>query len=348
MKKLIDQLSVNIRERPCILIVDDEKENLHLLANTLQDSYRILFAKDGDSAIKMANRMQPDLVLLDIVMPEKNGYQVAKVLKSSPETVAIPIIFISGKDNVENEEMGFEHHAVDYITKPFHPSVVRARVKNHLSLVSAEELNETRMSVIYCLGHAAEYRDNETGRHVIRMAKYSEVLAREIGLPETICNMICTAAPMHDIGKIGISDSILKKPGKLSAEEWSQMRQHPKIGYEIIGIHPSPLLQMAATIAYTHHEKWDGSGYPQGLKGTEIPLEGRIVAIADVFDALTTARPYKSAWSVDSAVEFLQSQTGQHFDPELIEPFIGKIDTIVAIRQQWLDEDIAASKPVNG
>ena len=348
MESLIDQLSVSIRERPSILIVDDEKENLHLLANTLQEDYRIIFAKDGDSAIDIAHRMQPDLILLDIVMPGKNGYQVASLLKSSSETVSIPIIFISGKDNAENEEKGFEHHAVDYITKPFHPNIVRARVKNHLSLVSTEELNETRMSVIYCLGHAAEYRDNETGRHVIRMAKYSEVLAREIGLPEAICDMICTAAPMHDIGKIGIADNILRKPGKLTAEEWSQMRQHPRIGYDIIGIHPSPLLQMAATIAYTHHEKWDGSGYPRGLKGKEIPLEGRIVAIADVFDALTTARPYKNAWSIESAVEFLQSQSGQHFDPELVESFISKIDTIVAIRQQWLDEDIDASKPVNG
>ncbi len=348
MEQLLNQLSVNIRDKPCILIADDEKENIHLLAKTLQDEFRVIFAKDGVSAIKMARRVNPDIILLDIIMPGKNGYEVAKELKRSEETEHIPIIFISAKDDIENEQMGFEYEAVDYIAKPFHPNIVRARVKNHLSLVSTEELNETRMSVIYCLGHAAEYRDNETGRHVIRMAKYSEVLAREIGLPEAICDMICTAAPMHDIGKIGIADNILRKPGKLTAEEWSQMRQHPRIGYDIIGIHPSPLLQMAATIAYTHHEKWDGSGYPRGLKGKEIPLEGRIVAIADVFDALTTARPYKNAWSIESAVEFLQSQSGQHFDPELVESFIGKIDTIVAIRQQWLDEDIDASKPVNG
>ncbi|ASP40822.1 two-component system response regulator [Bacterioplanes sanyensis] len=341
-------MSVKIRNEPCILAVDDEKENLHLLASALQDDYRIVFSRDGDNAIELATRLTPDLILLDIMMPGKDGYEVAEILKSKAETAAIPIIFISAISSVEEQTLGFEHNAVDYITKPFHPDIVRARVKNHLSLVSAEELNEICLAVIHCLGHAAEYRDNETGRHVIRMAKYSETLAKAIGLPEKICSMICQAAPMHDIGKIGIPDHILRKPGKLDAEEWALMHQHPRIGYEIIGAHHSPILNMAAMIAYTHHEKWDGSGYPRGLKGTEIPLEARIVAIADVFDALTTARPYKSAWEIDRAIEFLRSQSGQHFDPGLIDPFVDNMDSILDIRQQWLEEDSELKQPVNG
>jgi len=348
MKELLQQLSVEIRQTPCILIVDDESENLHVLANALQDEYRIIFARDGRKALEMARQHHPDLILLDIVMPEMDGYEVARQLKGDARTSSVPVIFISAMNDVQNEAMGFEHHAVDYITKPFHPHIVRARVKNHLSLVRTEELNETRMSVIYCLGHAAEYRDNETGRHVIRMGKYSQILARALGLPEAICNMIYTAAPMHDIGKIGIPDNILKKPDKLNDQEWQMMQQHPLIGYQIIGIHQSPLLQMAATIAYTHHEKWDGSGYPRGLSGTDIPLEGRITAIADVFDALTTSRPYKKAWPIEEALALLREQSGKHFDPQLVDLFIDNLDKMLEVRQRWLDDHTSEQLPASG
>ena len=325
--------------RPKLLLVDDEPTNLQVLRQILQDDYRLLFAKDGDKALELAAQESPALVLLDVMMPGMTGHEVCARLKANAATAGIPVIFVTALADVDDEAQGFAVGAVDYITKPVSPPIVRARVRTHLSLVRADELHETRLQIVQRLGLASEYKDNETGLHVIRMSHYTQVLARAAGYSEREADDLFNAAPMHDVGKIGIPDAILQKNGKLDDAEWAVMRQHAQIGAEIIGDHPSGLLQMARVIALTHHEKWDGSGYPNGLKGEEIPLAGRIVAIADVFDALTSVRPYKPAWPVEEAVDFLRRESGRHFDPQLVELFLGQLPAILEIKTRWAESE---------
>lgn len=325
--------------RPKLLLVDDEPTNLQVLRQILQDDYRLLFAKSGDKALELAVQERPALILLDVMMPGMTGHEVCSRLKAQPATSGIPVIFVTALADVQDEAQGFALGAVDYITKPVSPPIVRARVRTHLSLVRAEELRETRLQIVQRLGLAAEYKDNETGLHVIRMSHYTHVLALAAGYSEHEADDLLNAAPMHDVGKIGIPDAILQKNGKLDDQEWAVMRQHAQIGAEIIGEHDSGLLQMARSIALTHHEKWDGSGYPNGLKGEEIPLVGRIVAIADVFDALTSVRPYKPAWPVEEAVALLRRESGRHFDPELVELFLGQMPAILEIKERWAETE---------
>ncbi|WP_024871236.1 HD domain-containing phosphohydrolase [Tolumonas lignilytica] len=321
--------------RPVLLLVDDEPLNLQVLRQILQDEYRLLFAKDGLKALELAAKEIPALILLDVMMPNMSGHEVCRRLKQNPETMRIPVIFVTALAEDVDEAQGFNAGAVDYITKPVSPLVVRARIKTHLTLVSVDELKETRLQIVQRLGMAAEYKDNETGRHVIRMSHYSRIIALGAGFSANYADEILNAAPMHDIGKIGVPDHILKKPGKFTPEEWDIMRRHPQIGADIIGHHPAGLLRMAHLVALTHHEKWNGTGYPYQLEGEDIPIEGRIVAIADVFDALTSERPYKKAWSVDDAVQHLKDESGQHFDPHLIPVFIDHLDEILQIKERW-------------
>ncbi|MDH1262804.1 HD domain-containing phosphohydrolase [Pseudomonas sp. GD03944] len=323
--------------RPLLLLVDDEPTNLQVLRHILQDHYRLLFAKEGARALEMVERERPDLILLDVMMPGMTGLEVCETLKANPALCAIPVIFVTALGDVDDEARGFEVGGVDYITKPVSPPIVRARVRTHLSLVHLDELKRTRLQIVQRLGMAAEYKDNETGLHVIRMSHFSRVLALAAGFSENAADELLNAAPMHDVGKIGIPDSVLRKPGKLDDEEWQVMRQHVEIGARIIGEHVSGVLRTAQIVALSHHEKWDGSGYPRGLRGEEIPIEGRIVAIADVFDALTSVRPYKQAWSIEDAVGFLREQSGQHFDPRLVELFIGRLPEILEIRERWAE-----------
>jgi putative two-component system response regulator len=329
-----------------ILVVDDEATNLQLMRQILQADYRLMFCKDGPSAIELAGHYRPDLILMDIMMPGMSGYDTVKALKKNPATRGIPVIFVSAMAEVEDEAYGFEVGAVDYIAKPVSPPIVCARIRTHLSLVRVEELNETRLQIIQRLGRAAEFKDNETGLHVIRMSHYARVLALAAGLGEEHALGIFHAAPMHDVGKIGIPDHILLKPGKLNPEEWRIMRRHPEIGQGIIGHHESPLLKLAADIAHSHHEMWNGQGYPRQLRGEAISLEARIVAIADVFDALTTARPYKAAWTVDRAIAFVEAQAGHHFDPALARLFLERMPDILSIREQWKEAPSAHPSPV--
>ncbi len=324
--------------RPTLLLVDDEPVNLQVLRHTLQDDYRLLFAKDGARALALAREEHPDLILLDIMMPGLSGYEVCQSLKGEATTANIPVIFVTALAEADNEELGFDLGAVDYITKPFNPHVVRARVRTHLSLVQAAEVRETRLQIVQCLGAAAEFKDNETGLHVIRMSHFAKTLALKVGYGKAAADDLLHAAPMHDVGKIGIPDAILQKPGKLTAEEWEIMRRHTVIGARIIGDHPSGMLNTAATIALSHHEKWDGSGYPHGLRGEAIPHVARVVAIADVFDALTSVRPYKPAWPIDEAVALLRSERGAHFDPELVDAFIDCLPEVLRIRERWADQ----------
>ena len=333
-----------------ILIIDDTVDNLFLTASLLDDIYHVTVANHGVRGLKLAHaNPPPDLILLDIMMPEMDGYEVCQRLKADPMTRDIPVIFLTAIDEGENEQKGFSFGAVDYITKPIQPVVLQARVKTHLALyhhtrtleqqVAARtaDLEYSRRQIIIRLGRAAEFKDNETGNHILRMSHYARLIAQAGGMDEKFVTLLYSAAPMHDVGKIGIPDHILCKPGKLDPDEMRIMRQHPVMGAEIIGDHPDELLQMARTVAIAHHEKWDGSGYPHQLQGEEIPLEARIVAIADVFDALTCLRPYKKAWSVELAVHTILQESGKHFDPRWIQPFRDVLPEILSIKDQYND-----------
>jgi len=324
-------------QRPRLLLVDDEPTNLQVLRQVLQADYRLLFATDGERAVQLVHAQRPDLILLDIMMPRMDGYAVCRALKADPETAAIPVIFITALSDSQDETAGFDAGAVDYITKPVSPPVVRARVRTHLSLVRMDELRETRLQIVLRLGRAAEYKDNETGMHVIRMSHFARLLALAAGCDAAWAEELLSAAPMHDVGKIGIPDAVLRKPGPLDAQEWEIMRSHPGIGAEIIGEHPWGVLQLAREIALAHHEKWDGSGYPSGLAGEAIPLSARIVAIADVFDALTTRRPYKEPWPVQEALDHISAQAGKHFDPQLTVLFPALLPQLLQVQAQWAD-----------
>ncbi|PJZ82643.1 HD domain-containing phosphohydrolase [Leptospira meyeri] len=326
------------KHKPKVLIIDDEATNLQILNEILQNDYHLLFAKDGNKGIELTISEEPELILLDVMMPEMTGHDVCRILKSNEKTKYIPVIFVTALNDIEDEEKGFQLGAVDYITKPVSPPIVKVRIKNHLSLVNVNEVKTTRLQIVQRLGMASEYKDNETGMHVIRMSHYSQTLALAFGYSAEQAEEILNAAPMHDVGKIGIPDHIIQKPGKLSPEEWEIMKRHPEIGAEIIGDHHSSLLKLARSIAITHHEKFDGTGYPYQLKGEKIPLEGRIIAIADVFDALTTIRPYKKAWEVDAATDFLKQESGKHFDPVLVQKFITVLPKILEIKNQWPEE----------
>jgi len=321
-----------------ILIVDDEPTNLKVLKMILQDDYRLMFAKSGEEAIALTHAEQPALILLDVMMPGLSGFDVCVQLKSQPATTHVPVIFVTALKDEVDEARGFAVGGVDYISKPVVPAIVRARVRTHLSLVQADALRASRLQVIQRLGRAAEYKDNETGLHVMRMSHYSAVLARAYGLSPTQADDLLNAAPMHDVGKIGIADSILLKPGKLTTEEFDIMKRHPLIGAEIIGVSDAPLLQLAHSVALYHHEKWDGSGYPYGLVAEAIPLEARIVAMADVFDALTSTRPYKKAWTVEAALEHIHQQSGKHFDPRVVELIQQELPAILEIKERWAEE----------
>jgi len=320
-----------------VLIVDDEPANLRVLKKILGDLYRLTFAKSGEEALRLVERELPDLILLDVMMPGMTGFDVCQALKQNPLSKGIPVMFVTALSDDVDEAKGFDVGAVDYITKPVSPAVVKARVRTHLSLVQADELRRTRLQVIQRLGRASEYKDNETGTHILRMSHYSKIMALALGLSENAADNLLHAAPMHDIGKIGIPDSIMLKPGKLTDEEFAIMQKHPEIGAEILGESDSDLIELAKIVSLTHHEKWDGSGYPNGLKGEEIPLEGRIVAIVDVFDALTSKRPYKEAWPVEKAVDLIQSQSGKHFDPKIVALFQSCLPSILEIKERWQD-----------
>ena len=324
-------------QRPRLLLVDDEPTNLQVLRHILQADYRLLFATDGERALQVAREQRPDLVLLDIMMPNMDGYAVCCALKADAATASIPVIFITALDDSQDETAGFDVGGVDYLTKPVSPPVVRARVRTHLSLVRMEELRETRLQIVQRLGRAAEYKDNETGLHVIRMSHFAQLLALAAGCSPAWAEDLLNAAPMHDVGKIGIPDAVLRKPGPLDAAEWDTMRRYPEIGAEIIGEHPSGVLQLAREIALAHHEKWDGSGYPRGLAGEAIPVSARIVAVADVFDALTTRRPYKEPWPVQEAMNHIAAQAGKHFDPALVALFAPLLPQLLEIRARWAE-----------
>jgi putative two-component system response regulator len=337
--------------RPTVLVADDSPQNIELLSKVLGQDYRIKVATSGEKALAIAYSDEPpDLILLDIMMPDLSGHEVCRRIKANPDRRRIPIIFVTAMSTVEDESLGLSLGAVDYITKPISPPLVQARVRTHLALYDqsrelermvaqrTSELVATRQQIIRRLGRAAEFKDNETGNHVIRMSHICRLIAQQSGLGPEAVQLLFQTAAMHDVGKIGVPDHILLKPGPLNAEERKVIRQHPQIGADIIGRHDNELLATARTIALTHHERWDGAGYPQGLKGEQIPLFGRIVAIADVFDALMNRRPYKEAMSASQALAVMAEERGGAFDPHLLDCFFQQQFEILRIMDLYADE----------
>jgi putative two-component system response regulator len=338
---------MNANSKPTVLVVDDAPESIDVLRSVLGSDYQIKAAISGELALRIVERTPPDLILLDVIMPDLNGYEVCRRLKGNPQTAGIPVMFVTNLAEATNEAQGLSAGAVDYITKPFVPALVRSRVHTQLTLHDQNrmlerkvakrtaELVETRLQIIQRLGRAAEYRDNETGLHVIRMSHYSRLIARAGGMSEDEAELVLHAAPMHDIGKIGVPDRVLLKPGSLVPAEWEVMKQHTTIGAEIIGAHVSELLEAARIVALNHHEYWNGMGYPAGLRGEEIPKIARAVALGDVFDALTSARPYKAAWSVEAAVSIIEQGSGIQFDPQLVPAFLEVLPECLRVREQY-------------
>lgn len=342
-----------------ILVVDDNKTNIDVIEATLEsaDYQNITAVTQPLELMQLFAEQAFDLVLLDINMPLMDGFAVLAMMQQMLEAdQRPPVIMLTAQADEDSRVKALEGGASDYITKPFNRIELLKRVAIHLEnfhakrLLKSEnqlldqkvsertaELEKAKLEMIYRLGRAAEYRDNETGNHVKRVSLIAELIARQLDQDEDYCRLIQVASPMHDVGKIGVSDTILLKPGKLTDEEFSLMQDHVKIGAEILSDSDSPLLQMAYEIALTHHEKYNGKGYPHGLKGDAIPLSGRIVAIADVFDALTSERPYKKAWPIEEAVGLIEREQGEHFDPKVVQAFLQVLPEIEVISAQLHD-----------
>lgn len=321
--------------RKPILCVDDEPCNLGLIRSILQGDYKLVFARSGTEALQAVSKHDPALILLDVEMPGLSGIEVARHLKASATTEHIPIIFVTGLSDEVDEQAGFDAGGVDYITKPVSSPILCARVRTHLSLVRAASLEESHRAAIYMLGEAGHFNDTDTGVHIWRMAAYSRILALAVGWNEEQASLLELAAPMHDMGKIGIPDAILRKPAALDSEEWAIMKTHCRIGYDILRQSKATVFRLAAEIALRHHERWDGSGYPDGLAGDNIPESARIVAVADVFDALTMRRPYKDAWPLDRVLVTLAESAGNHLDAMLVNTFRDILPAVLDIKAQW-------------
>ncbi|MDX9707450.1 MAG: two-component system response regulator [Azospira sp.] len=357
-----------------LLIVDDTPENLTVLSEVLQPTWRVRAANSGRRALQIAaGDPRPDLILLDVMMPEMDGYAVLEHLKEDPRTAEIPVIFVTAMDATEDEEHGLDAGAVDYITKPVRPAIVRARVRTHLELKRAKSLlldenhlleaevarrmrqNQIIQEVsIHALARLAETRDPETGNHLRRTQAYVGILADALRdaprfaphLEKHAIDLLIRSAPLHDIGKVGIPDHILLKPGRLTPEEMLVMQTHARLGHDAIeqaehdAEEPVEFLAIAKEIALYHHEKWNGSGYPERLAGDAIPVSARLMALADVFDALTCKRIYKPAMPIDQARAIIESERGQHFDPEIVDAFIHRFDDFSSIAQRYADDGI--------
>ena len=359
-----------------LLVVDDNPDNLMLLCELLRPEYQVLAATSGPRALELAgNRPRPDLILLDVMMPQMDGYDVLARLREDARTRDIPVIFITAMNATRDEEHGLEQGAVDYITKPIRPAILLARVRTHLELKQwrdrlanqntflEEEVarrmaeNQTIQDVsIHALGCLAEMRDPETGDHIRRTQNYVQALARRLQqhprftaiLSDQTVRLLTKSAPLHDIGKVGIPDHVLQKPGKLTPAEWTIMQTHARLGAEAIehaerdAAKPVAFLALAREIAHWHHEKWDGSGYPDGLAEKAIPASARLMALADVFDALISPRVYKAPLGFDQAREIILEGRGSHFDPDVVDAFLAIFDEFKDIAERYRDDETAA------
>lgn len=342
-----------------VVIIDDAQMNVTLLQHLvrkLKDCESVCFT-DAVAGLDWCLANEPDLLIVDYMMPQLSGTELtAKFRERYPD---IPVLMVTANHETELRHQALQIGVSDFLNKPLDNTEFLARAKNMLALrlshkqiadraawlteevrKATAEIVAREQETIFCLARAAEYRDPETGAHIQRMAHYSKHVARALGLPVEQQELLLEAAPMHDIGKVGTPDLILLKPGKLTEAEFSIMKQHAVIGFEVLNASSSHLLKVAAEIAHTHHEKFDGSGYPRALKGDDIPLFGRIVAVADVFDALTSERPYKKAWSIDQATQFLREGAGKHFDPACVEAFLTNFEEVLSVKNKFADEEI--------
>jgi putative two-component system response regulator len=360
-----------------IVVIDDEPINVRIIAAFLRREglCRVATFMDPRAALDAVRRDAPDLILTDLRMPGLDGLDLIREFRADPRLALLPVIVLSASSDAETRAEALRLGATDFLNKPFDPVELSPRVRNALLLkahqddlrrraetleslvrVRTAELEASRREVIHCLARAAEFRDNETGRHVIRVGRYAAIIAARIGCGRAECELIELAAPLHDIGKIGIPDSVLLKPGTLTADEYEQMKRHAAMGEQIVRplgddawatpptsagttvpATASPILVLASRIAGSHHERWDGTGYPHGLAGEAIPLEGRITAVADVFDALSNARPYKPAFPLAKCLAILDEGRGSHFDPAVLDAFHAGLDEILAVRESLAD-----------
>ena len=369
---------------PAILIVDDEPINIKVAQKYLKlAGYRRFFTTtDSTRALDLIIETHPDVVLLDIMMPHVSGLQILAKLRGDEQFTDLPVLILTAATDTETKLESLRLGATDFLNKPVDSAELEARLRNVLKVKAHQdhlknyawdlelqvaarnaEVMAAHREVIACLAKVSEYRDNETGNHVIRVGRYAEIIAGHLGLGAEVADRIRLAASLHDIGKVAIPDGILLKPGKLDAEEFGHMQRHTELGYQmcemsygededsdffshthvgkaIASVGNSPILKMAAAIAQTHHEKWDGSGYPAGLASEEIPIEGRIVAVADVFDALTSERPYKAALSLEKSLAIIRDESGTHFDPAVVEAFFAEIDAISRIHTECSDQPV--------
>lgn len=358
-----------------VMIVDDEPINVTVVRKFLQRSGYQNFDEITDSAQALGHLYAhpPDVLLLDLMMPVVSGLDILEAVRADPTLARLPVLILTASCDPETKIEALNLGATDFLSKPVDPTELIPRVRNALLVKGREdaleelvlkrtaELERSRREVIHCLARAAEFRDNETGRHVIRVGKYAGILARQLGFNERDAQQLEVAATLHDIGKIGIPDAILLKPGKLDPEEFELMQKHSAYGRQIVhemnpaeyvsfaghaelgsnllGECTSPVLQLASRISLTHHERWDGTGYPLCLAGTDIPLEGRITAVADVFDALSSRRPYKAAFPLAKCVEILEEGRGGHFDPEVLDAFHAQREAIVRVQIDYADNE---------
>jgi len=339
-----------------VLIVDDNPTNVMLLKHMilkLEECNPVCFTDPRKSLI-WCEEEKPDLLLVDYMMPEIDGLELIRRFRQIPHCADIPVVMITAEEKKDVRYKALEAGANDFLNKPIDITEFMARTNNMIRLrknqfqlanraewlakgikKATEELRQQEREALLLLSKAAEYRDPETASHLNRMSYYSRLIARNLGFGEEEQEIILEASPMHDVGKVGTPDHILLKPGRLDAEEFDIMKQHASCGYDILRQGSSRLMQVAAEIAVTHHEKFNGKGYPNGLQGEDIPLRGRIVAVADVFDALTSERPYKKAWPVEEAVDLLKSESGEHFDPQCVDAFLTSLDEAMEIMKRF-------------
>lgn len=363
-----------------VLIVDDEFVNIEIVKAYLEEEgfENLISTTESPRAIDMVRNQNPDIVLLDINMPQVSGLDILESMREDRDLMLIPAIVLTAANDPEIKLQALRLGASDFLAKPVDPSELLIRIQNVLAVkayqdhladqsekleqqvrIRTAELIRSRQEAIHCLARAGEYRDDDTGHHVTRVGRYSAIIATELGFPQNAVDLIEQAAQLHDVGKIGIPDAILHKPGKLdplefemikehcsigrriinplSHEESIRLKTHTSVGMQIMGSTNSPVLKLASVIAATHHEKWDGSGYPKGLAGNAIPIEGRIVAVADVFDALSSARPYKEAFSIEKCMQILTDGRGSHFDPKVLDAFMRRRNEAVKIREEYFD-----------
>jgi putative two-component system response regulator len=355
------------KKKPTVLIVDDTPDNIVFLSSLLRDSYRVLAATSGPKVLEIIESgIIPDIILLDIVMPDMDGYEVCRLLKENPKSSEVPVLFLTSRSDVEDERRGFELGAVDFITRPVSSYIVKARLTTQLEIKASRDFLRDKSAYLaqeverrvrenltiqdvamVALGSLAETRDNETGEHIKRTQRYMEILSHELKDNQHFApdfangaqDLMVKSAPLHDIGKVGIPDSILLKPGSLTAEEFAIMKTHTTLGHDAIMRaerlvdSTDSFLRFAREIAYTHHEKWDGTGYPRGISGTDIPVAGRLMAVADVYDALISKRVYKGPMEQDEAAAVIISGAGTQFDPEIVEAFRRCKDQLAEIAQ---------------